>query len=67
MSEQEFPQGWDNERVTALLARYAAMSEDEQVVEDEEAAQDRPGQATITVPEELLPEIRLLLARVRSA
>ena len=62
MSEQRFPPGWDAKRVRELLAHYDQISEDEQVAEDEDAATERAGQAVITVPEELLPAIRQLLA-----
>jgi hypothetical protein len=46
-----------------LIDYYEGLSEDEQVAEDEAGmAEQREGQAVITVPHELLPEIRRLLA-----
>jgi hypothetical protein len=64
MSESRFPAGWDAERVQRLIDYYESQSEDEQVAEDEAGiAAQQKGQAVITVPEELLPEIRRLLAR----
>jgi hypothetical protein len=63
MSDSRFPAGWDAERVKRLIDHYEAQSEDAQVAEDEAAfADDQQGQTIITVPDELLPEIRRLLA-----
>jgi hypothetical protein len=63
MNESRFPAGWDAERVKRLIDHYEGLSEDEQVAEDEAAmAAERQGQAVIAVPDELLPEIRRLLA-----
>jgi hypothetical protein len=67
MNESRFPAGWDAERVKRLIDYYEGLSEDEQVAEDEAGAAERPGQAVITVPEELLPAIRRLLAAHKSA
>lgn len=62
MSESRFPAGWDAERVARLIDHYEAMSEDELVAEDEAAAELPPGQTIVTVPEELMPAIRQILA-----
>ena len=67
MSESRFPAGWDAERVKPLIDYYEGLSEDEQAAEDEAAAAERKGQTVITVPEELLPAIRRLLAGHKSA
>jgi hypothetical protein len=67
MNESRYPAGWDAERVKRLIDYYEGLSEDEQVAEDEAATTDREGQAVITVPEELLPAIRRLLAAYKSA
>ena len=66
MSEQNFPPGWESERVKRLLTHYESLSEDEQVAEDE-AAQEDARQTVIAVPTELLPAIRQLLATHKSA
>ena len=64
MSESKYPTGWDAERVKRLIDYYEGLSEDEQVAEDEAAvANERRGQTVITVPDELLPAIRHLLAQ----
>ena len=62
MSESNFPKGWDAERVKRLIDHYEGLSEDEMVAEDEEAMADRDGQVVISVPVELLPAIRRLIA-----
>ncbi len=67
MSEPRFPAGWDAERVKRLIGHYDSLSEDEQVAEDEAAAEEKEGQAVVAVPDELLPAIRKLLATHKSA
>ncbi len=62
MNPSNFPAGWDEKRAQRLIAHYDHLTEDEQVAEDEAAAEERPGQAVITVPDELLPAIRQLIA-----
>jgi hypothetical protein len=67
MIEQKFPPGWDADRVKRLVDLYGNLSEDEQTAADEQAALDASGQAVISVPEELLPAIRQLLATQKGA
>lgn len=67
MSQPKFPAGWDAARVKRLIDYYESLSEEEQVVEDEAAAGEQKGQVVVTVPEELLPAIRQLLAKHKSA
>ncbi len=62
MSEQQFPKGWDEQRVRRLLAELDARSEDEWIAADEAAAVEDGDQAVVTVPKALMPEIRRLLA-----
>lgn len=62
MSQSVFPEGWDADRVKGLIDDYTGLSEDEQVAEDEAGVSERAGQVVVTVPEELLPAIRQLLA-----
>ena len=66
MSEHKYPPGWDEDRVKRLLANYETLSEEEQVAEDEAAVAEQAGQTVITVPEQLLPAIRQLLAGTKS-
>ena len=67
MIEQKFPPGWDADRVKQLADQYERLSEDEQTAEDEQAAHQASGQTVISVPDELLPAIRQLLATQKSA
>ena len=67
MRESRFPAGWNAERVKQLIDYYEQQSEEEQLAEDEAGAFEQKGQAVITVPEELLPAIRRLLASHKSA
>lgn len=62
MIEQRFPPGWDEERVQQLLAELDTRTEEEWVASDEAAASEEDDQAVVTVPVELLPAIRRLLA-----
>jgi len=67
MSQTNFPAGWDADRVKRLLSHYEGQSEEAQVAEDEEAAREQAGRAVISVPEDLLPAIRQLLATHKTA
>lgn len=67
MSEQKFPDGWDEQRVKRLLNELDARSDEDWIAADETAATEGDEQAVITVPTALLPEIRRLLASHRPA
>ena len=67
MKDQQFPAGWDEQRVQRLLAELDARTEEEWVAADEAAVADGGEQAVITVPAALLPEIRRLLATHKTA
>jgi hypothetical protein len=58
----KFPPGWDEERVRRVIEHYESQSEDEAVAEDE-AALDSSLATVMNVPQELVPEIRELIAR----
>lgn len=66
MNEQKFPPGWDAARVQEVLAHYECQTEDEQFAEIE-AAHESEDVTMMAVPTELVPEVRALLARKRSA
>jgi hypothetical protein len=66
MSEQRFPPGWDAERVKRLVDHYDNISEDD-LADEDEAAQTDSDQVIIAVPHELLPAIRQLLATHKTA
>ncbi len=57
----KFPPGWDEERVQRVLQHYDALSEDEEVAEDEAAFEDTT-QIVIAVPKELASAVRALIA-----
>ena len=58
----EFPPGWDEERVQSVIAYYEQQTEDEAVAEAEEALQNESSQL-IEVPIELVPAVRELIAK----
>ena len=66
MSKQNFPPGWDEERVRQVIAHYEDQSEDEQFAEIE-AASEAQGITMMAVPTELAPEVRALITRKQSA
>ena len=66
MKQGKFPAGWDEDRVKRVLAHYEEQSEEEAVAEDE-AAYEAQDQTFIEVPTDLVPEIRDLIAKRKSA
>ncbi len=66
MSNQNFPPGWDEERVRAVLEHYENQTEDEQFAEIE-AAHEADATTLVAIPTDLVPEVRALLARRRTA
>ena len=66
MKKEEFPPGWDSERVGRVLAHYESQSEEEAVAEDE-AAYEMSGQTVMEIPTELVPAIRELIAKHKAA
>lgn len=66
MTENIFPPGWDKNRVKRVLAYYEEQSEEEAVAEDE-AAYKAQDQTVMEVPTDLVPTIRNLIAKRKSA
>jgi hypothetical protein len=66
MKQSKFPADWDEDRVKRVLAHYEAQSEDEALAEDEEEFAN-PTQTVMEIPTELVPAVRELLAKYRSA
>ncbi|MEW6249663.1 MAG: hypothetical protein AB1716_03390 [Planctomycetota bacterium] len=66
MNEPKYPPGWDAQRVREVLEHYENQNEDEQFAEIE-AARESESTTLMAVPTELVPEVRALLARKRSA
>jgi hypothetical protein len=67
MKNQQFPKGWNEQRVKQLIAELDGRTDEEWIAADEAAAVDADDQTVITVPISLLPEIRSLLASQKSA
>ena len=55
------PPGWDDERVQRLIQHYDSQSDEETIAEDE-AAFDDLSHTVMTIPNELVPAVRALLA-----
>lgn len=67
MSEpNNFPEGWDEERVRAVIDAYEQQTDEEAVAEDE-AAFDDDEQTFIGVPKGLVGEVRKLISRYRAS
>ena len=62
MKQSRFPKGWDEKRVSELLAHYESQREDEMVAEDEAMLLD-PEQTMMEVPSKLVPAVRELIAK----
>ena len=58
--QNEFPPGWDEERVQSVIAHYEQQTEDEAVAEDEAAFED-DSSVLIEVPIALVPAVRELI------
>lgn len=66
MKPNKFPPGWDEDRVKRVLAHYEEQSEEEAVAEDE-AAYEAQDQTVMEVPLDLVPAVRDLIAKRKSA
>ncbi len=61
MTQEQFPRGWDDERVKKVLTHYEEQTEDEAVSEDEAVFEDWT-HTLMEVPTALVPVIRKLLS-----
>jgi uncharacterized protein (UPF0335 family) len=61
VKKSQYPKGWDEKRVKAVIEFYDNQTEDEELAEYE-AAMELKGQSMMLVPTELVPEIRKLSA-----
>jgi hypothetical protein len=64
MSQSEFPDAWDEDKVQRVLAHYGEQTEDEALAEDEAGIQ--PSETVMNVPHDLVPRVRELIARQHS-
>ena len=60
--KQEFPPGWNERKVRAVIQHYDRLTEDE-LAHEIETAQEVPEETLISVPTELLPTIQQLIVR----
>lgn len=56
-----FPPGWDEERVQSVLGHFDSLTEEEEIAEDEAAFEDST-QTVMEIPKALVPAVRALLA-----
>jgi hypothetical protein len=63
MSENKFPEGWNEDRVKKLLAFYNEQTGDQAVAEDEAGVES--GDTVMNVPRDLVPVVRELIAKRR--
>ena len=64
MKQNEFPLGWDEDRVRRVLTHYESQTDEEAVAEDEAAFESRT-ETLMEVPNELVPAVRELIAKFR--
>jgi hypothetical protein len=62
----KYPPGWDEERVRRVLDHYEQQADEEAVAEDE-AAYETTTHTVMEVPIDLVPLIRELIAKRKSA
>ena len=65
MKKDLFPPGWSEHRVREVLAHYRTQTDVEAIAEDEAAVEDT-SQTLMEIPNELVPEVRELIARLAS-
>ncbi|MBS1828558.1 MAG: hypothetical protein JST93_24850 [Acidobacteria bacterium] len=61
MSETKLPQGWDEAKLRRVLAHYEGQTEEDALIEDEAGLQS--SETVMTVPHELVAEVRELIAK----
>jgi hypothetical protein len=61
MSQNDFPNGWDENRVRKLLAHYDEQPQDEAVAEDEAGIES--SETVMNVPHDLVSQVRELIAK----
>ena len=60
MKQNEFPPGWDEERVRSVIAYYDQQTEDEAVAEAEAALRNESS-TLMKIPTELVPAVLELI------
>lgn len=62
MSNGNLPEGWDDEKVRRVIAHYELQGEDDALIED--AAGVESSETVMSVPRELVPKVRELIAKL---
>jgi len=65
-AKQEFPPGWNADRIKQVIAYYENQTEEEQLAEHEAALAEQ-SHTLMVVPTELVPDVRKLIAKKRRA
>ena len=60
-THQEYPSGWNEKRVLAVIAHYDGQTEEE-AAEEIETAPEAPGETLMSVPTELVRAVTRLIA-----
>jgi len=66
MTQNRFPDGWNDERVRRVLEHYDGQTPEEAVAEDEAAYED-PTQTLMEIPNDLVPAVRSLIANRKAS
>jgi hypothetical protein len=61
MNKENLPEGWNEERVRRVLAYYEPLSEGDALIEDEAGVES--SETVMSVPRELVPKVRELIAK----
>jgi len=61
MSQNQFPDGWDEGKVQRVLAHYGTQSEDGALAEDEAGVES--SETVMNVPHDLVSKVRELIAK----
>ncbi len=64
MSENKFPDNWDEHKVRRVLAHYEEQTDEDALAEDEAGIQ--PSDTVMNIPHELVPKVRELIAKRQS-
>ncbi len=60
--KQEYPPGWNERKVRAVIKHYEQLT-DEELAREIESAPEVSGETLLSVPTELVPAVRKLLLR----
>jgi hypothetical protein len=61
MSKEDLPDGWDDERVRRVINHYEQQGEADALIEDEAGVES--SETVMSVPRELVPKVRELIAK----